>query len=173
MNEKSFKSAGCIDDLVPNNSGVYCIRIIDINKLPVPFNSYLSDRNHNILYIGIATKSLKKRFLNQELRSIGHGSFFRSIGAMLGYRPPKGSSINKANKFNYKFSPFDEQEIIKWLNDNLKVNWIQIDDNFETIETELITKYRPLINIAKNPLALQLISNLRNECVKIADKQFP
>ena len=35
MNEKHFKSAGIIDNLVPHNAGLYCIRIVDINKLQI------------------------------------------------------------------------------------------------------------------------------------------
>lgn len=170
MNEKNFKSAGSIDNLVPHNSGLYCIRISDINKLPKPFNTFLADRQHNIIYIGIATESLNKRFLNQELRANGHGTFFRSIGAVLGHRPPKGSLTTKANKRNYKFSPTDEQKIIKWINDNLQVNWVEFSGDFENLETELITKYRPLINLAKNPSALQILSDLRKECVQIANE---
>lgn len=170
MNEKNFKSAGSIDNLVPNNSGLYCIRISDINKLPKPFNTFLADRQHNIIYIGIATESLKKRFLNQELRANGHGTFFRSIGAVLGHRPPKGSLTTKANKRNYKFTPTDEQKIIKWINDYLQVNWVEFSGDFESLETGLITKYRPLINLAKNPSALQLLSDLRKECVQIANE---
>lgn len=170
MNEKDFKSAGSIDNLVPNNSGLYCIRISDINKLPKPFNTFLADRQHNIIYIGIATESLRKRFLNQELRANGHGTFFRSIGAVLGHRPPKGSLTTKANKRNYKFTPSDEQKIIKWINDNLQVNWVEFSGDFESLETGLITKYRPLINLAKNPSALQLLSDLRKECVQIANE---
>lgn len=170
MNEKDFKSAGSIDNLVSNNSGLYCIRISDINKLPKPFNTFLADRQHNIIYIGIATESLRKRFLNQELRANGHGTFFRSIGAVLGHRPPKGSLTTKANKRNYKFTPSDEQKIIKWINDNLQVNWVEFSGDFESLETGLITKYRPLINLAKNPSALQLLSDLRKECVQIANE---
>lgn len=170
MNEKNFKSAGSIDYLVPNNSGLYCIRISDINKLPKPFNNFLADRQHNIIYIGTAKESLKKRFLNQELRANGHGTFFRSIGAVLGHRPPKGSLTTKANKRNYKFTPTDEQKIIKWINDNLQVNWVEYSSDFESLETGLITKYRPLINLAKNPSALQLLSDLRKECVQIANE---
>ncbi len=170
MNEKNFKSAGSIDNLVPHKSGLYCIRISDINKLPKPFNTFLADRQHNIIYIGIATESLNKRFLNQELRANGHGTFFRSIGAVLGHRPPKGSLTTKANKRNYKFSPTDEQKIIKWINDNLQVNWVEFSGDFENLETELITKYRPLINLAKNPSALQILSDLRKECVQIANE---
>lgn len=170
MNEKNFKNAGSIDNLVPPKAGIYCIRIADINKLPKPFNTFLSDRRHNIIYIGIATESLKKRFLNQELRAIGHGTFFRSIGAVLGYRPPKGSLRTKANKRNYKFSPTDEQKIIKWINENLQVNWIDFSGDLERFEKELIIKYTPLINLAKNPSALQLLSNLRKDCIQIANE---
>jgi len=171
MNRENFKNAGNIDNLIPHNSGLYCICITDINKLPKPFNSFLLDRQHDIVYIGIATDSLKRRFLNQELRANGHGTFFRSIGAVLGHRPTKGSLITKVNKRNYKFVSEDQQKIIKWINDNLKVNWIEFSGDFETLETELIMKYEPLINLAKNPSALKELSELRKLCVQIANEQ--
>ena len=170
MNEKNFKSAGIIDNLVSHNPGLYCIRIADVNKLPKPFNNFLEDRQHNIIYIGIATESLNKRFLNQELRANGHGTFFRSIGAVLGHRPPKGSLVTKKNKRNYSFSSADEQKIIKWINENLKVNWVEFSGEFEIVEAELINKHQPLINLAKNPVALKLLSDLRKECVRIANE---
>lgn len=169
INEKNFKIVGSIDNLVPEYAGLYCIRIADVNKLPKPFNTILAERKHNIIYIGIATENLKKRLLNQELRAKGHGTFFRSIGALLGHRPPKGSQTTKANKRNYKFSQTDEQKIINWINENLKVNWIEYNGDFGALETRLITKYTPLINLAKNPLALQQLSDLRKECVQIAN----
>lgn len=170
MNVKNFKSASVIDNLVPNKAGLYCIRISDINKLPKPFNTFLAERQHNIIYIGIASESLNKRFLNQELRAKGHGTFFRSIGAVLGHRPPKGSLTTKTNKRNYKFLPTDEQKIIKWINDNLHVNWVVYSGDIQSLETELIVKYRPIINLAKNPSALKLLSDLRKECVQIANE---
>lgn len=171
MNEKNFKSAATIDKLISPNAGLYCIRITDINKLPKPFNTHLADRKHNIVYIGIATESLQTRFLNQELRAKGHGTFFRSIGAVLGHRPPKGSLVTKKNKRNYKFSKTDEQKIINWINGNLIVNWVDFSGDFETLETELINKHKPLINIAKNPSALKELSDLRKLCVQIANEQ--
>lgn len=170
MHEKNFKSAGGIDNLVPHKSGLYCIRINDINKLPKPFSTLLTDRKHDIIYIGIAKENLNKRFLNQELRANGHGTFFRSIGALLGHQPPKGSLISKKNKRNYKFAAADEQKIIDWINRNLKVSWIEFSGAFETLETELINKHRPLINIAKNPSALKELSELRKICVQIANE---
>lgn len=171
MNVENFKSAGSIDNLVPHKSGLYCIRISDINKLPKPFDSFLSDRQHDIIYIGIATGSLNRRFLNQELRANGNGTFFRSIGAVLGHLPPKGSLVNKANKRNYKFSPSDEQKIVKWINENLRVSWVECNGDVEALETELISKYRPLINLAKNPSALKELSDRRKVCVQRANEQ--
>lgn len=171
MNYKGFKSAGSIDNLVPHNPGLYCIRISDINKLPKPFNTFLTERKHDIIYIGIATGSLNRRFLNQELRANGHGTFFRSIGAILGYRPLKGSLTSKANKRNYRFLQSDEHNIINWINDNLIVNWVEFSGNFGSLETQLINKHRPLVNLAKNPSALKELSDLRKICVQIANKQ--
>lgn len=169
MSEEKYRKASDIDNIVPNTSGLYCIRISDIDKIPNPFNHFLSDRQHNIIYMGIAKKSLRTRFLNQELRANGHGTFFRSIGAILGYRPLKGSLVAKKNKRNYKFSNTDEQKIINWINDNLVVNWIEFNDDFDTLETSLIQKYKPLINISKNPSALKELSDLRKICVQIAN----
>ena len=169
MNEKNFKSASVINDIVPNSPGLYCVRIKEISKLPKYFAKQLADRKHNIIYIGIASQSLNDR-LNQELRAIGHGTFFRSIGAVLGFRPPKGSLVTKANKKNYKFSAPDKEKIIAWINDNLTINWIEDSRNIEPIESKLIAEYQPLINIAKNPFKLQLLLDLRAECVRIANE---
>jgi hypothetical protein len=129
----------------------------------------LGERQHNVFYIGIATDSLLTRFLNQELRAKGHGTFFRSIGALLGFRPQKGSLSGKVNKRNCKFVKEDQEKIINWINETLTVNWITVKGNLETIETELIAKYTPLINLSKNPARLQLLSDLRKECIDIAN----
>lgn len=169
MNENNFKSAAIIDSLVPDESGLYCVRIKNIEKLPEPFDTILKERKHNVIYIGIATQSLSRRFLNQELRAKGHGTFFRSIGAILGYKPEQGSLLTKANKRNYTFSPTNKKKIIEWINSNLTINWIVFKGDFESIETGIIQRYVPLLNLAKNPLALQQLTNLRAECVRIAN----
>jgi len=168
MDFDQFKSPNSIENSVPTMPGLYCIRISDKVILPKHFKEVLTNRNHDILYIGIASQSLNRRFLGQELRARGHGTFFRSLGAMLGYLPPKGSLKNKKNKRNYKFSPKDEQAIIKWINDNLIVNWVAYNGNFEQVESSLIIKYLPLMNLAKNPRASQTLSELRAECVRVA-----
>ncbi len=169
MNEKNYKLAGNIDSLVPDTAGLYCIRIKNIQTIPEPFNSILTARKNNIIYLGIASQSLKKRLLNQELRAKGHGTFFRSIGAVLGFRPPKGSLKTKANKKNYKFKSSIEIKIIEWINSNLTVNWVTTDADLNNIESDLISKYTPLLNITKNPLALEELRELRALCVQIAN----
>tara|TARA_Y100001958_G_C21114597_1_gene460537 strand:+ start:29 stop:853 length:825 start_codon:yes stop_codon:yes gene_type:complete len=165
--EKAFISASNIDNYVPERAGYYCIRIKNINELPDFFSRELEKRGHNILYIGLASKSLKKRMLNQELRAKGHGTFFRSIGAVLDFRPQRGSLSGKKSK-NYKFNLTDQHKIIQWINENLMVHWTTVDfvDNNE--ETSLIHQHKPLLNIAKNPLSLNAIESLRKECLDIA-----
>lgn len=46
-------------------------------------------RGHDILYIGIASENLYNRFLNQELRAKGHGTFLEVWGLFLGTSPRK------------------------------------------------------------------------------------
>jgi hypothetical protein len=171
MNENNFKNADIIDDFVPDIPGLYCIRIKEPKKIPPPFSTELKNRNHNIVYIGVATQSLRKRMLNQELRANGHGTFFRSLGAILGYRPPQGSLTSKKNKRNYKFNSSDERKIIDWINENLKINWVKFDNDFKAIETMLILKYKPILNISKNPYSIQQLSELRKQCVEIANRK--
>lgn len=170
LKEKSFKDAFDIDEIVPNRPGIYCIKIRSAELLPAEFSVVLKERQHLYLYVGIATKSLKVRFLEQELRARGHGTFFRSLGAVLGYRPEKGSLKDKKNKNNYTFSPKDEGQIIKWINANLLVNWIEYKGDIKANETKLIEEISSLLNIDKNPLALKKLKDLRNECREIANQ---
>ena len=169
MNEKNYKPAGSIQNLIPDEPGLYCIRIDDFHNLPEPFATYLTERQHNILYIGIATTSLRQR-LGQELWAEGHGTFFRGLGAVLGYRPPAGSLINKKNKKNYTFSAADQASIIQWINAHLLINWIKFENDFESMESTLIKQYLPLLNTSKNPAKLKELAALREECRNIANK---
>ncbi|WP_205461755.1 GIY-YIG nuclease family protein [Mangrovibacterium lignilyticum] len=169
MNENNFKPANKIEELVPNRPGVYCIRIKEVSLLSEPFRKILNERGHNIIYIGIASQNLRTRFFNQELNAIGHGTFFRSLGAVLGYKPPVGSLLGKRNKRNYKFSNSDECQIIDWIKNNIIVNWQEYDKELDEFESELIVKYLPLLNLAKNPAASDKLKALRAECVSIAN----
>ncbi len=168
MNEKRAQSADSIEELVPDTPGLYCFRIKNIYELPEPFATEMKNRGHNILYIGKASNSLYRRMLLQELRAVGHGTFFRSIGAVLGFCPPANSLLNKKNKRNYTFSPEDEAKIIHWINKNLLVNWVQTGEPLK-YEKHLIEKYLPLLNLDHNPAKLESLSQLRKKCVDIAN----
>lgn len=108
----------------------------------------------------------------QELFAKGHGTFFRSLGALLGHRPEKGSLVEKKNQKNYRFPKRDEQKIAKWIIDNLAVNWIELEEDVRPfIEKCLIEKHLPLLNLSNNPAKIQKIEELREECIRIAKSE--
>lgn len=84
----------------------------------------------------------------------------------MGYRPEKGSLANKKNKFNYKFSPEDEKEIIRWIENNLEVAF-RINGDF-SIEKQLIKTHLPLLNWTYNPNKINELKVDRAECRAIA-----
>ncbi|WP_436453715.1 GIY-YIG nuclease family protein [Microbacterium sp. K2] len=169
LDQGNFRGAGSIDGTVPNEPGIYAIRMRDAAALPAPFSTHLQTRGHDLLYIGVARRSLNERFLGQELRARGHGTFFRSIGAVLGYRPTAGSLIGMKSPRNFAFAPSDERSIIEWVNQNLLVNWTTVARDHEVIELGLVRQQRPLLNLQGNPGKLPELSALRAECVRIAN----
>ena len=158
-----FISVGTLTGgMVPDVAGLYCIKLRKGAKLPAKFGKVRED---GIIYIGQASTSLYKRFWKQELNHRGAATFFRSIGAMLGYLPPKGSLAGKSTR-NYKFSPDDTEAIRKWMQQNLLVSYVIGDASLlDEVEEALIRKYTPLVNIAKNPAASAELSAARDKCV--------
>ncbi len=77
---------------VPDTPGYYAI-FVDGEHLPDRLQKYKKCVVHRsgLLYIGIATKSLHNRLVRQELQCRGAATFFRSLGAILGYRPKRSS----------------------------------------------------------------------------------
>lgn len=151
---------------VPSVPGIYCIKIKKGIKFPKEYGNL--DEN-GIIYIGIATKSLRERLWEEELNHKRAATFFRSIGAMLGFLPPKGSLIGKKNRRNYKFNKEDTNKIKDWIAKSLKVIFIPLSpDQLGTVETSLIKKIKPLVNIKKNPCPSQAIKEARKRCVDFA-----
>lgn len=166
----AFRSAADIDGAVPDLPGLYAIRIKDANYLPSPYRAAAVARGTDLLCLGQATRrTLRHRFVGSELRGKGHGTFFRSIGAVLGCRPPVGSLIGKANSRNYRFSPSDTDAIVDWINLHLEVSWVTLDvDDIPQTEVALIRVHRPLLNLRDNPAALPELLALRHACSVIA-----
>lgn len=170
MSPQNFKRVcDLTENQIPNIPGIYAIRISDVHDIAEPFCSELLNRGHNLLYIGIASKSLRKRFWQEELNHQRPATFFRSLGAILGYRPIKGSLMGRKNTKNYKFCPNDTEKIRQWMQEHLIVNFITTSDHLKDLEERLICSYKPIINIQKNPYKMEEVSKLRSECVYIAN----
>lgn len=161
-----FKSVSSLSaDAIPNESGIYCIKLRENSTLPSKYGKICEDR---IIYIGIASKSLRERLWEEELNHKRAATFFRSIGAMLDYLPPKGSLYGKKTR-NYKFSLEDTDKIQKWMKQSLRVNFIKVENSeIDNIEDSLIKKYTPLVNISKNPKASEELKKARQRCVDYA-----
>lgn len=169
----AFRLAGTIDFHVPDRPGLYAIRVRNKSALPEPFRSLSEQRGHDLVYVGIARQSLSRRLLGQELRARGHGTFFRSIGALLGFRPRAGSLIGKGNTRNFTFTPVDNRVIIDWINMNLLVNWVEFSGAHAVEESTLIRKHLPLLNVQGNPAAIPELTALRAECIRVANLAAP
>jgi hypothetical protein len=80
--------------LIPEEPGLYAIHVDAPGNLPPRFAEKLSCRpNQTLLYIGKAGKNLRKRVWEQECQHLSPGTFFRSVGVMLGYVSPAGGAI--------------------------------------------------------------------------------
>lgn len=150
-------------EMIPDVPGLYCIKLRK-GIAPLP-SKYGKVRDDGIIYIGKASASLRKRLWDQELNHKSAATFFRSIGAMLGYLPPKGSLYGKATR-NYKFSEQDTEAIRKWMRQSLFINRIPLAPKLQKrVEESLIIKYQPLVNIEHNPTASTALQADRQRCV--------
>ena len=164
--EGKFYSASILSaELIPHQPGLYCIRLNEGWELPAKSGK---DREDGIIYIGQASRSLQERLWEEELNHHRPATFFRSIGAILGYLPPKGSLIGRDTN-NYKFSEQDTESIREWIRKSLSVNCIVMaPKDLDSVEEALISKYRPLINIKHNPTASEALRAARKTCVEYA-----
>ncbi|SHE60684.1 hypothetical protein SAMN02745784_01221 [Tissierella praeacuta DSM 18095] len=167
ITDNNFKEISQLDKELLDKKGFYCIRLKEKSKLPAKYQVILESRKYRIIYIGKAEKTIKQR-LEQELEHKSPGTFFRSIGCVLGYLPMKGHLIGKVNQNNFKFSKSDTKEITNWLKENIEVSIVAYEGNFNLIEGKLIEKYTPLLNIDKNPLKLEELISDRKRCKDIA-----
>lgn len=126
--------------------------------------------NRGLLYVGITESSLVKRLVHKNLHGRGASSFFRSLGAVLGCAPCKGS-LSSPKSSNYKFNKDDKAKIVAWIKEHLSVTCV---DDFGSVadikpfETVMIRKYSPIFNIKENGNPSEDLQNLREQCLKIA-----
>ncbi len=159
-------------NVIESKEGYYSIWITNTKKLPPAFHNELVRKKTNLLYIGIASGSLLKRLYLQELQHRNPATFFRSIGAVLGYRPEPGSLAGKKNQNNYKFNIENTKAIVEWINHNLEIAFHYCPTTDSTIEITLIKKYGPLLNWTHNPEPFMPLKKLKDECRAIARNQI-
>lgn len=153
---------------VPGTFGYYSIFIDEERSMPAPFRTKIELSRNLLLYIGMAAKSsLHNRLLEQDLYGKSNSTFFRGIGAILGYRPPFGSLKNKSNQNNYKFSKDDSSKIREWNEQHLLVSWFVCEPSLVT-EMLLIKRSLPLLNSDHNPNRDSDLADRREECRRIA-----
>lgn len=154
---------------IPNLPGLYCIKLKPGIVLPEKFGKVIED---GIIYIGIASTSLYQRLWEQELNHKSAATFFRSIGAMLGYLPLKGSLVAKRNKRNYKFNEEDTEKIKNWMKLSLLINFVSVVNSkseIKEIEKSLIKEFSPLVNIEHNDNKSHALIEARAKCVQWAN----
>ena len=164
-----FISVGALSgDMVPDVPGLYCIKLRKGVHLPAKYGKVRED---GVIYIGKAD-NLRERLWEEELSHKKPATFFRGIGAILDYLPPKGSLIGYANQNNYEFSPEDTNAIIKWMKLSLLVNWIQLTPSLILdTEKELIVKYAPMMNTTHNPHKNKELAAARKRCREYAKSE--
>lgn len=167
IDNNNFKRISQLNKKVLDMQGLYAIRLKEGSKLPSKYQTILESRGSMIIYIGKAEKTIGQR-LEQELEHKSPGTFFRSVGCVLGYLPIKGHLIGRVNQNNFKFSKNDTEEIINWLEKNTEVSIVAFEGKFDLIEGKLIEKHTPLLNINKNPLRLRELIDDRKRCKDIA-----
>ncbi len=167
LEKMTFRNFNELSDWTLSKTGLYFIKLKNGAKLPTRYQTILDQRSHRIIYIGKAQgQSLRDR-LNQEIYHTSPGTFFRSIGAVLNYKPIPGHLKGKRNQKNYKFSPTDTNSITHWLLKNTEFVIKEVQGDF-SVEDELIRKYCPLLNDKSNPLRLSELREDRKKCREIA-----
>ncbi|WP_309752249.1 GIY-YIG nuclease family protein [Novosphingobium sp.] len=145
---------------LPHEPGKYAFFVENVSRLPEQFMREATTRPiPRLLYIGKADVSLVQRVWLEECQHRSPGTFFRSVGAMLGYKSPKGGR-------NYEFSPGDKMRVIEWIADNLRVTWHAevLKQSHRIGEQALINQFLPLLNLQGNPRKFSELSRLRAAC---------
>jgi hypothetical protein len=148
---------------------MYSIFVDRCDSLPEPYRGRLAAKGNTLIYMGRSLTCLRARVVEQDFEHKRAATFFRAIGAILGYRPPRGSLKDKGNQNNYKFSAEDTKRIMQWINEHLSVRYVEVDPaEIPVLEPMAIAELAPLLNDVHNPDALPELRDLRAECRRIA-----
>ncbi len=158
------------DDIntVPALSGNYIFALRKNSKLPyigIPV-TYTKFRDYEVIYVGLASNSLKDRDIAKHFNGNAGGSTLRkSLGCLFGYNLiPRDSHYNSNGKT--KFNVTDESKLSDWIKTNL-IMFYYPNKEFDSVESRLIQALNPPLNLDKNHNVINLkfrkhLTKLRN-----------
>lgn len=146
-----FKPLSDNEDEIPNKAGNYIVCLNKNSKLPeigIQFET-AKINNLEVIYTGIASKSLRKRDYKQHFNgnNAGRSTLRKSIGSLFKYKHvPRDKDPNTGKT---KFSDDDEEKLSKWMKENLTLFFFK-NDNSVSNENFLIAELNPPLNLDKN-----------------------
>jgi len=136
---------------IPDNPGNYIVCLKKGSKLPDIGIAYKMKtyQNLNVIYTGIAGKSLRKRDYRQHFtgNNAGSSTLRKSIGSLFGF--PKIARDKDPSNGKTKFTEKDEFELSEWMKSNL-VLFFKSNLNPDKLEDDLIKELNPPLNLSKN-----------------------
>lgn len=132
-------------------SGNYIFVLREKCKLPdvgIPV-TYTKFRGYDVIYVGLAGKSLRDRDIKKHFKGNAGGSTLRkSLGCLFGYNLiPRDS--NYSNNGKTKFDATDERELSDWIKANL-LFFYYANKDYDVVESLLIRELNPPLNLDKN-----------------------
>ena len=138
-------------NIVPDLSGNYIFALRENSKLPdvgIPV-TYTKFRDCDVIYVGLASDSLKDRDIKKHFNgNAGKSTLRKSLGCLFGYNLiPRDSHYNSNGKT--KFNDTDESKLSDWMKTNLLLFYYP-NMEFDSIESSLIKDLNPPLNLDKN-----------------------
>lgn len=156
-----------------NHSGIYQVLIRNRKQFqstdacPRLYEELCSCKNNRLVYIGKADgKGMLRIRLRQELLGMGRGTFFRSIGAVIGEAPRRARTPGEVT--NYVFEGTAKERIVEFIQTNLVVTLEPLNENIEMEEQKRIKLYHPPLNLKNNEYQWQYLIEQRERCRNIA-----
>lgn len=136
---------------VPSKPGNYIVVLRKDSKLPdigIPV-TYCEFKGYNVIYTGLASKSLKDRDIKKHFNGTAGGSTLRkSLGCLFGYDLIPRDSQYDTNK-KTKFNDADESRLSDWMREHLLLFYYS-NENYKEIESRLIQELNPPLNLNEN-----------------------
>lgn len=156
--------------IVSDLPGNYIFTLREKSKLPdigIPV-TYTKFRNYEVIYVGLASGSLRDRDVKKHFNgNAGSSTLRKSLGCLFGYNLiPRDSHYNSNGKT--KFSIDDESKLSYWMKTNLLLFYYPNKD-FDSIEFVLIQDFNPPLNLDKNHNAIN--SGFRKHLAKLRNNK--